>query len=124
MKTCKPICQRNIIQPAIKRPISVEPWTLAVFIAMLSLVACRVWDNPRDPNGTNYQGFSTVKAVDDLEAHTPDGAKLMFQTFIRQRSAGCRCLSITDSRLKTALPHNSTTMTVFLDSNVMKVGHL
>ena len=55
-------------------------------IAALLLSGCpgdllKQMDNPRDPQAPSYQGFSTVKAVDDLEAHTPDGAKLMFQTF-------------------------------------------
>ena len=114
MKTCKPICQRNIIQPAIKRPISVEPWTLAVFIAMLSLAACRVWDNPRDPNGTNYQGFSTVKAVDDIEAHTPDGAKLMFQTFTVSEVLDADAYQLQICLPKAAFPYPSTTMTAWI----------
>ena len=56
-------------------------------IAALLLSGCpgdllKQMDNPRDPQAPSYQGFSTVKAVDDLEAHTPeDGAEIVDPIF-------------------------------------------
>ncbi len=92
-------------------------------IAALLLSGCpgdllKQMDNPRDPQAPSYQGFSTVKAVDDLEAHTPDGAKLMFQTFTVSEvlDADAYQLQIsTESGFSVPLYDNDS-----LDSNVMK----
>ena len=55
---------------------------LLVLGVVLALAACRVWDNPADPDGVNYQGYHTVKSADEVEAHTPqDGAEIVFLVF-------------------------------------------
>ena len=38
-------------------------------------------DNPVDPGGINYQGFTTVATANEIEAATEDGAELVFQRF-------------------------------------------
>ena len=55
---------------------------LLLFAAVLALAACRVWDNPADPDGVNYQGYHTVESADEVEAHTPqDGEEIVFLVF-------------------------------------------
>ncbi len=62
---------------------------LLVLGVVLTLGGCRVWDNPADPDGVNYQGYHTVESVDDVEAHTPtDGGSLVFQRFIISEARG------------------------------------
>ncbi len=50
-------------------------------LPFLTLFACRMRDNPVDPGGINYQGFTTVATANEIEAATEDGAELVFQRF-------------------------------------------
>ena len=47
------------------------------------LNACeRVWDNPADPEAPSYQGYTSVKTADEIEAVTPDGTEMIYQSFL------------------------------------------
>ncbi len=56
---------------------------LGLLAATLMLNACeRVWDNPADPEAPSYQGYPSVKTADEIEAVTPDGTEMIYQSFL------------------------------------------
>ena len=56
---------------------------LGLLAATLMLNACeRVWDNPADPEAPSYQGYTSVKTADEIEAVTPDGTEMIYQSFL------------------------------------------
>ena len=56
---------------------------LGLLAATLMLNACeRVWDNPADPEAPNYQGYTSVKTANEIEAVTSDGTETIYQSFL------------------------------------------
>ena len=56
---------------------------LGLLAATLMLNACeRVWDNPADPEAPSYQGYTSVKTADEIEAVTSDGTEMIYQSFL------------------------------------------
>ncbi len=56
---------------------------LGLLAATLMLNACeRVWDNPADPEAPSYQGYTSVKTANEIEAVTPDGTEMIYQSFL------------------------------------------
>ncbi len=56
---------------------------LGLLAATLMLNACeRVWDNPADPEAPSYQGYTSVKTADEIEAVTSDGTETIYQSFL------------------------------------------
>ena len=74
--------------PTKKGRFHLSPFTLLI---LLIFAACpREWDNPRDPNSPNYQGYKTVNDPNDMTAETPDNTSLDYQNFTVDEVSGAQ----------------------------------
>ena len=94
---------------------------LGLLAATLMLNACeRVWDNPADPEAPSYQGYTSVKTADEIEAVTSDGTEMIYQSFLVNEVLDAQAYRLeiaTDKQFSNVIYMKDTLTSNFLGAN-------